>query len=156
MSTYTTVSTAAYDGSAVHNHPDVGAGLGVGIAQTLGLADMAAVKTLLSDKSFLELGKGSDVLVYTTGGDTTDTHLVSWYRSFPLQRMFTHYCIREQGGKLRWISKNSARAENTESALQSVGLSISGLADTGKSSDCATNNALLKAANIPLVLYKSY
>ena len=149
------MSTANDDGSAVHNHPDVGAGLGVGIAQTLGLADMAAVKTSLADKSFLELGKESDVLVYTTGGDTTDTHLVSWYRSFPLQRAFAHYCIREQGGKLRWISKNSARAETTESALQSCGLSITGLADTGASSDCVTNNALLKAANILLVLYKS-
>ena len=156
MSSYTTVSTAANDGSAVHNHPDVGAGLGIGIAQTLGLADMPAVKTLLADKSFLELGKESDVLVYTTGGDTTETHLVSWYRSFPLQRTFAHYCIREQGGKLRWISKNSARAETTESALQSCGLSITGLADTGASSDCVTNNALLKAANIPLVLYKTY
>ena len=152
MSSYTTVSTAANDGSAVHSHPDVCAGLGIGIAQTLGLADMPAVKTLLADKSFLDLGKESDVLVYTTGGDTTETHLVSWYRSFPLQRAFAHYCIREQGGKLRWISKNSARAETTESVLQSCGLSISGLADTGGSTDCATNNALLKAANIPLVI----
>ena len=152
MATYTTVSTTASDGSAVHNHPDMGTGLGIGIFQTLGLADMPAVKTLLADKSFLELGKDSDVLVYTTGGATTGTHLVSWYRSFPLQRMFAHFCIREQGGRLRWISKNSARAETTESALQSVGLSISGLADTGGSTDCATNNALLKAANIPLVL----
>ena len=78
MSSYTTVSTAANDGSAVHNHPDVGAGLGIGIAQTLGLADMPAVKTQLADKSFLELGKESDVLCYTTGGDTTDTFIVSW------------------------------------------------------------------------------
>ena len=114
------------------------------------------MKTLLADKSFLELGKGSDILVHTTGGDATETHLVSWYRSFPLQRMLAHYCIREQGGKLRWISNNSARAETTEAALQSVGLSFSGQADTGGSTDCATNNALLKAANNPLVLYKSY
>ena len=142
------MSTAANDESAVHN---VGARLGIRIAQTLGLADMPAVKTLVADKSFLGLGVESDIL-YTTGGDTADTHLVSWYRSFPLQRMFAHYCIREQGGKLRWISKNSGRAETTEAALQSVGLSISGLADTGGSTDCATNNALLKAANIPLVL----
>ena len=156
MSTYTTVSTAANDGSAVHNHPDVRAGLGIALAQTLGLADMAAVKTLLADKSFLGLGKDSDVLVYTTGGDTTETHLVSWHRGFPLRRMFAHYCIREQGGELRWISKNSACAEAKKAALQSVGLSISGLADTGASSDCASNNALLDAANIPTVLYKSY
>ena len=33
-------------------HPDVGAGLGIGVAQTLGLADMPAVKTQLADKSF--------------------------------------------------------------------------------------------------------
>ena len=155
MSSYTTVSTAANDGSAVHSHPDVGAGLGIRIAQTLGLADMPAVKTLLADKSFLELGKGSDVLVYTTGGDTTETHLVSWYRSFPLQRTFAHYCIREQGGKLRWISKNSARAETTESAIQSVGLSITGLLDTATAADWVTNNATLKAAGIPLVVYKA-
>ena len=118
MGTYTTVSTAANDGSAVHAHPDVGAGLGIGIAQTLGLADMAAVKTSLADKSLLKLGKDSDVLVYTTGGDTSSTHIVSWYRSFALQCTFAHYCIREQGGLLRWISKNSARVETTESALQ--------------------------------------
>ena len=153
MSTYTTVSTSSNDGSAVHNHPDVGTGLGIGIAQTLGLADMAAVKTQLANQSFLELGKESDTLCYTTGGDTTETHLVSWYRSFPLQRMFAHYCIREQGGKLRWISKNSARAETTMSALQSVGLSITGLLDSGTASDNVTNNATLKAAGIPLVVY---
>ena len=76
MSSYTTVSTAANDGSAVHNHPDVGAGLGIGIAQTLGLADMPAVKTLLADKSFLELGLDSDILVYTTVG-TRQKHILS-------------------------------------------------------------------------------
>ena len=156
MSYYTTVSTAANDGSARYNHPDVGAGLGGGVAQTLGLADMAAVMTQLADKSSLELGKDSDVLWYTTGGDRTDTYVVSWYRSFPLQRMFAHYCIREQGGKPRWIPKKTARAEAAEAALQSVGLSISGRSRAGASSDCVTNNALLTAAGIPFVLYKSY
>ena len=34
MSSYITASPAAHDGSAVHNHPDLGAGLGIGIAQT--------------------------------------------------------------------------------------------------------------------------
>ena len=77
MSSYATVSTAANDGSAVHNHPDVGAGLGIGIAQTLGLADVPAMKTLLADKFFLKLGKDSDALVHTTGGDTAHTPLLS-------------------------------------------------------------------------------
>ena len=132
MPSYTTVSTAANDGSAVHNHPDVGAGLGIGLFQTLGLADMAAVKSSLADKSFLELGKESDVLVYTTGGDTTETHLVSWYRSFPLQRMFAHYCIRTQGGRLRWIAKirpapKAQKVRSSQSGFQLAALRIRGV-----------------------------
>ncbi len=98
MSTYTTVSKSANDGSAVHNHPDAGTGLGIGTAQTLGLADMAAVKTQLANQSFLEVGLESDTLCYTTGGDTTGTYIVSWYRSFPPPAYVRSLLYSQPGG----------------------------------------------------------
>ena len=69
MSTYTTVSTASNDGTAVHAHPDVGTGLGVGTYQTYGAASMVALQTAPADKAWVEIGLESDV-ISVCGGDT--------------------------------------------------------------------------------------
>ena len=154
MATYTTLSTASNDGTAVHAHPDVGAGLGIGVYQTAGYASMAALQTALVGSAWTEIGPehSADVVCNSSG----DTFLISWYRSFPLQRLFAHYCVTErESGKLRWISKNSARAETTEAALQSVGLKITGLIDSATLADTITNNGTLKAAGIPLVILRA-
>jgi len=94
MATYTTVSTASNDGTAVHAHPDVGAGLGIGVYQTAGYASMAALQTALVGSAWTEIGPehSADVVCNSSG----DTFLISWYRSFPLQRLFAHYVPREE------------------------------------------------------------
>ena len=78
MATYTVVSTASNAGDAVHNHPDVGAGLGIGVYQTAGYASMAALQTALVGSAWTEIGpEHSSDVVCNSSGDVFFNFLVS-------------------------------------------------------------------------------
>ena len=71
MATYTTGSTAGHDGTAVHAHPDVGAGLGIGVYQAAGCVSMGALQTALVGSAWTEIGPGHSADVgCNSSGDT--------------------------------------------------------------------------------------
>ena len=130
-------STGANNFSGTHAvHPDLPASgtTAVDIAATYGVANMAAVHAsmLANGVHSVDLLKDSDQCCVRTGNGSgtngSGGYLITYWRDFPLQKLFQGYVFREENIgselKLRAISRSSSRSESLEQALTSVGYNV--------------------------------
>ena len=132
MSTSYTVGSFASDYSgAILPHPDQPRGSGIDLPVSINstFTTMAQVHGTMTSMAFRELpGFDADVVVYRSG----PTYILSAFRSFPIQRLFSSFVSREipdgSGGvALEFVNRSSWRCLTLEQVLEAIGFISTGL-----------------------------
>ena len=150
MSASYTVGSFANDYSgAILPHPDQPSQSGVNLPVSIDstFTTMAQVHGTMTNMAFRELpGLDADVVIYRTG----PTYLLSAFRSFPIQRLFSSFVPREipdgSGGvALEFVNRSSSRCLTLEQVLEAVGF-----ISTGLFTNAFNTSAEISAANVTL------
>ena len=150
MSTSYTVGSFANDYSAaILPHPDQpqGSGINLPVSINSSFTSMAQVHGTMTNMAFREPpGLDADVVTYRTG----PTYLLSAFRSFPIQRLFSSFVPGEipdgSGGvALEFVNRSSSRCLTLEQVLEAVGF-----ISTGLFTNSFNTSSEISAANVTL------
>ena len=150
MSTSYTVGSFASDYSgAIIPHPDQpeGSGISLPVSINSSFTTMTQIHGTRTNMAFRELpGLDADVVIYRTG----PTYLLSAFRSFPIQRLFSSFVPREipdgSGGvALEFVNRSSSRCLTLEQVLEAVGF-----ISTGLFTNSFNTSSEISAANVTL------
>ena len=152
---YTVGSFATTKDGSILPHPDQPSGSGVNLPVSINSSytTMAQVHGTMPNMAFRELpGLDADVVIYRTG----PTYLLSAFRSFPIQRLFSSFVPREipdgSGGvALEFVNRSSSRCLTLEQVLEAVGF-----ISTGLFTNSFNTAAEIIAANTTLDTLKAY
>ena len=146
---YTVGSFASDYSKAMLPHPDQPQGSGIDLPVSINstLTSMAQVHGTMTNMAFRELpGLDADVVIYGAG----PTYLLSAFRSFPIQRLFSSFVPREipdgSGGvALEFVNRSSSRCVTLEQGLEAVGF-----ISTGLFTNSFNTSSEISAANVTL------
>ena len=146
---YTVGSFASDYSGAILPHPDQpqGSGIDLPVSKNSSFTTTAQVRGTMTSMAFRELpGLDSDVVIYRPG----PTYLLSAFRSFPIQRLFSSFVPREisdglGGVALEFVNRSSSRCLTLEQVLEAVGF-----ISTGLFTNSFNTSSEISAANVTL------